>query len=147
MNAVNVQSESSLNGQYVHVDRRNLARIEDSRTPERVFGTSAAWRAVLARAERVAATEATTCLVGESGTGKEVVARFIHSRSPRRRGPFVAINCAALPEQLFESELFGFERGAFTGAQQAKPGQSELAAGGGRVLDKVTAMHAAREAG
>jgi transcriptional regulator with PAS, ATPase and Fis domain len=95
---------------------------------------------VLNRAERVAATEATTCLEGESGTGKEVVARFIHSHSPRRRGPFVVINCAALPEQLLESELFGFERGAFTGAQQPKPGQIELAAGGVLFLDEVTEM-------
>jgi two-component system, response regulator FlrC len=87
-----------------------------------VFGTSAAWCDVLKRAARVAGTEATTCLEGESGTGKEVVARFIHSRSPRRRGPFVAINCAALPEQLLESELFGFERGAFTGARAGQAG-------------------------
>jgi len=70
------------------------------------------------RATRVAATEATTCLQGESGTGKEVIARFIHQRSPRSRAPFIAINCAALPEQLLKSELFGFERGAFTGAQR-----------------------------
>ena len=108
--------------------------------PEDVFGTSTAWRDVLKRAARVAASEATTCLQGESGTGKEVVARYIHSRSPRRRGPFVAINCAALPEQLLESELCGFERGAFTGAQQAKPGQIELASGGVLFLDEITEM-------
>ncbi|HEU5258215.1 MAG TPA: sigma 54-interacting transcriptional regulator, partial [Vicinamibacterales bacterium] len=89
---------------------------------------------------QVAASEATTCLQGESGTGKEVIARFIHQRSPRSRGPFMAINCAALPEQLLESELFGFERGAFTGAQQSKPGQIELAAGGVLFLDEVTEM-------
>ena len=110
-----------LDGQCSHADGRNTSLIDDGREPENVFGISVAWQDVLKRAARVAATEATTCLQGESGTGKEVVARFIHSQSPRRRGPFVAINCAALPEQLFESELFGFERGAFTGAQQAKP--------------------------
>jgi transcriptional regulator with PAS, ATPase and Fis domain len=94
----------------------------------------------------VAATEATTCLQGESGTGKEVIARFIHQRSPRSRGPFIAINCAALPEQLLESELFGFERGAFTGAQQSKPGQIELAAGGVLFLDEITEMTPAAQA-
>ena len=110
------------------------------------IGSSPQWRAVLTLASRVAATEAVTCLHGESGTGKEVVARFIHSRSPRRCGPFVAINCAALPEQLLESELFGFERGAFTGAQQAKPGQIELASGGVLFLDEVTEMTLAAQA-
>jgi len=104
------------------------------------------WREVIRRATRVAATEATTCLQGESGTGKEVIARFIHRRSPRRHGPFIAINCAALPEQLLESELFGFERGAFTGAQQPKPGQIELAAGGVLFLDEVTEMTPAAQA-
>ena len=74
------------------------------------------------------------------------MARFIHRASPRRRGPFVAINCAALPEQLLESELFGFERGAFTGAQQAKPGQIELAAGGVLFLDEVSEMTPAAQA-
>jgi transcriptional regulator with PAS, ATPase and Fis domain len=98
------------------------------------------------RATRVAATEATTCLQGESGTGKEVIARFIHQHSPRSRGPFIAINCAALPEHLLESELFGFERGAFTGALQSKPGQIELAAGGVLFLDEVTEMAPAAQA-
>src|SRR5689334_20325008 len=102
--------------------RLSSDEVEESRYADHEVGVSAAWHDVLRRAVRVAATETTTCLEGESGTGKEVVARFIHSRSPRRRGPFVAINCAALPEQLFESELFGYERGAFTGAQQTKPG-------------------------
>src|SRR5262249_15356263 len=111
-----------------------------------MIGTSPEWCAVLKRASKVALTEATTCLQGESGTGKEVVARFIHRQSPRRRGPFMAINCAALPEQLLESELFGFERGAFTGAQQAKPGQIELASGGVLFLDEVTEMTAAAQA-
>jgi two-component system response regulator FlrC len=108
--------------------------------PVPFIGNSPQWLAVLKRAGQVAATEATTCLQGESGTGKEVVARFIHRASPRTRGPFLAINCAALPETLLESELFGFERGAFTGAQQPKPGQMELAHGGVLLLDEVTEM-------
>jgi transcriptional regulator with PAS, ATPase and Fis domain len=109
-------------------------------------GQSPAWRDVLRRAIQVAATDTTTCLHGESGVGKEVVARFIHRASPRRRGPFVAINCAALPESLLESELFGFERGAFTGAHLAKPGQIELAAGGVLFLDEVSEMTPAAQA-
>jgi transcriptional regulator with PAS, ATPase and Fis domain len=95
---------------------------------------------VLKKATQVAQTETTALVTGESGTGKEVVARFIHRASPRKGGPFVALNCAALPEQLLESELFGYERGAFTGAQQSKPGQIELASGGVLFLDEVSEM-------
>jgi transcriptional regulator with PAS, ATPase and Fis domain len=94
----------------------------------------------------VAATATTVLLEGESGTGKEVVARFIHRASPRKAGPFVAINCAALPDHLLESELFGYERGAFTGAQQPKPGQIELASNGVLFLDEVTEMSPAAQA-
>jgi two-component system response regulator AtoC len=104
------------------------------------IGSSQAWQGVLAAAVRVATTEATVFLQGESGTGKEVVARLIHRASPRKHGPFVAINCAALPEQLLESELFGYERGAFTGAQQSKAGHIELAARGVLFLDEVSEM-------
>jgi transcriptional regulator with PAS, ATPase and Fis domain len=112
----------------------------------RMIGRSDAWQRVLTRALRVAPTDTTVFLQGESGTGKEVVARFIHHASPRKDGPFVAINCAALPEQLLESELFGYERGAFTGAQQAKPGQIELAAGGVLFLDEVSEMSLSAQA-
>jgi transcriptional regulator with PAS, ATPase and Fis domain len=125
---------------------RSISSIDDAPETEVPKGTSHAWREVIRRATRVAATEATTSLQGESGTGKEVIARFIHRRSPRWHGPFIAINCAALPEQLLESELFGFERGAFTGAQQPKPGQIELAAGGVLFLDEVTEMTPAAQA-
>ena len=128
------------------INRRPISSIVDGRHVDAPVGTSLAWREVIRRATQVAATEATTCLQGESGTGKEVIARFIHQRSPRWRGPFIAINCAALPEQLLESELFGFERGAFTGAQQSKPGQIELAAGGVLFLDEVTEMTPAAQA-
>jgi two-component system response regulator FlrC len=101
---------------------------------------------VLKKATQVAATETTVLLSGESGTGKEVVARFVHRASLRKGGPFVALNCAALPEQLLESELFGYERGAFTGAQQSKPGQIELAAGGVLFLDEVSEMSPSAQA-
>jgi transcriptional regulator with GAF, ATPase, and Fis domain len=111
-----------------------------------VVGQSAPWRDVFKKATQVAATETTTLLQGESGTGKELVARWIHRHSPRKAGPFVALNCAALPETLLESELFGYERGAFTGAQIAKPGQIELAAGGVLFLDEVSEMSPSAQA-
>jgi transcriptional regulator with PAS, ATPase and Fis domain len=112
----------------------------------RIVGQSGQWKESLKQAAQVAETETTVLLTGESGTGKEVVARFIHRASPRRGGPFVALNCAALPEQLLESELFGYERGAFTGAQQAKPGQIELASGGVLFLDEVSEMSPSAQA-
>jgi transcriptional regulator with GAF, ATPase, and Fis domain len=125
-----------------HVDGRARTFVEQvsSRMNRRVVGPSAAWREVLAEATLVAKTDTTVLVTGESGTGKEVVARFIHRASARSEGPFVALNCAALPEQLLESELFGYERGAFTSAQQAKPGLIEMASGGVLFLDEVTEM-------
>jgi transcriptional regulator with PAS, ATPase and Fis domain len=111
-----------------------------------IVGQSAEWIDVLKKATLVAATEATVLLSGESGTGKEVVARFIHRVSTRKSGPFVALNCAALPEQLLESELFGCERGAFTSAQQSRAGHLELAAGGILFLDEVSEMSVSSQA-
>jgi two-component system NtrC family response regulator len=124
-----------------------LTRELESRTGQRrVVGHSPQWKDVLAHAARVAQTETTVLLTGESGTGKEVVARFIHQGSRRKNGPFVAINCAALPDQLLESELFGHERGAFTGAVAAKPGRIEQASGGVLFLDEVGEMAPAVQA-
>jgi len=91
-------------------------------------------------ARRVAASDATVMLSGESGTGKEVLARFIHDNSARSDGPFVAINCAALPETMLESILFGYEKGAFTGAHQARAGKFEQAQGGTLLLDEISEM-------
>lgn len=88
-------------------------------------------------ARRAADSRATILIQAESGTGKELLAKLIHTASPRRKGPFVAINCAAIPETLLESELFGFEKGAFTGANTAKPGRFEAAEGGTLVLDEI----------
>jgi len=102
-----------------------------------IAGTSAAMREATARLEKAAPTMATVLLRGESGTGKEVAAHELHRRSPRRAGPFVAVHCGALPENLLESELFGYEKGAFTGAIQRKPGRVELAAGGTLFLDEI----------
>src|SRR3989440_5784457 len=102
-----------------------------------VIGASPAFRRMMTLVEQVADSSATVLIQGESGTGKELVARAIHERSPRRQGPCVAVNCAALPETLLESELFGYEKGAFTGAAGRKEGRFELADGGTLFLDEV----------
>ena len=112
----------------------------------RVIGESPSWKQVVKMATQVAPTDSTVLLLGESGTGKEVIARSIHRASLRSEGPFVALNCAALPENLLESELFGHERGAFTGANQAKPGQLELAATGTLFLDEIAEMSLSAQA-
>ncbi len=111
-----------------------------------IIGRSPALREALARAEKVAPTGTTVLLTGESGTGKELVARAIHFASPRTQGPFVAVNCAALPETLLESELFGHEKGAFTGADRQKAGRFELAGGGTLFLDEVAELSPAVQA-
>ncbi|HEV7905557.1 MAG TPA: sigma-54 dependent transcriptional regulator [Pyrinomonadaceae bacterium] len=103
----------------------------------RIIGESDAIKRAVAETQRVAQTEATVLLLGESGTGKELFARAVHHLSHRRDQPFVAINCAAIPETLIESELFGHERGAFTGATERRPGKFELATGGTVFLDEI----------
>jgi len=111
------------------VSRRYPARVSAARVGG-IVGESEALQTVLQQIELVADTDATVLITGESGTGKELVARAIHERSHRRQGPLVRVNCAALPESLFESELFGYVRGAFTGAVNDRTGRFEAAAGG-----------------
>ncbi len=117
-----------------------LTRELEGRRRIRITGVSPAWRDVLTQIGRVASSETTVLITGESGTGKEIVADLIRQGSQRAAKPFVAVNCAALPEQLLESELFGHERGAFTGAVQTKVGRIEQAQGGTLFLDEVAEM-------
>ena len=117
------------------------ASVRPGEDPDQLLlGTSPALLAVKHVTDRVAPTTATVLLTGESGTGKELVARRLHLRSDRSEGPFVKINCAAIPESLLESELFGHEKGAFTGAASRKPGRFELADGGTLFLDEIGEM-------
>ena len=120
-----------------HVARYRLPEALDD---ERVIANDPMSRNLFAMATRVAQTDTTVLLTGESGVGKEVVARYIHNHSARRNGPFVAINCAAIPDSLLEATLFGYEKGAFTGAQQAQAGKFEQAQNGTLLLDEVTEM-------
>ena len=106
----------------------------------RIVGRSEALRAVLEAVRQVAPSEATVLIHGESGTGKELLARGIHDLSGRKDGPMIRVNCAAIPENLFESELFGYEKGAFTGAAGRKPGRFELADGGTLFLDEIAEL-------
>jgi DNA-binding NtrC family response regulator len=111
----------------------------------RLVAGAPAMQEVTGQIEQVAPTDATVLVLGESGTGKELVARTIHEHSRRRRGPFVAVNCAAIPETLLESEIFGHERGSFTGATGRRPGCFELADGGTLFLDEIAEMSPATQ--
>src|SRR5260370_643207 len=112
----------------------------------RMIGRSAEMRRAFEMADRVAATDSTVLILGESGTGKDLLAQEIHARSRRGGKAYVAVNCAALPETRIESELFGYERGAFTGAAQQKKGKFELASGGTIFLDEIGDMNPVTQA-
>ncbi len=120
-----------------HVEQYAMA---DAETGEQIIARDPKMRAMLSLAKKVAQSTATVMLTGESGSGKEVIARYIHQHSLRASKPFVAINCAAIPENLLEATLFGYEKGAFTGAVQAQPGKFEQAEGGTLLLDEISEM-------
>jgi two-component system response regulator AtoC len=122
------------------VARLRLQTAEDPDTTQCCWGSGTAMRHVVAMIERVADSDVGVLISGESGVGKEVVARELHRRSARHARPFVKVNCAALPAELLESELFGHERGAFTGAQHTRIGKFEFAAGGTILLDEIGEM-------
>src|SRR5206468_10563817 len=133
-------------GQETRDQRANPERIREQSDEIKLLGTSAAFRRVIELARRVAPTDASVFITGESGVGKELVAQFIHEHSRRSSRPFVAVNCAALPEALLESEMFGHRKGAFTGAVRDKPGLLETANGGTLFLDELIDMPKAIQA-
>ncbi len=155
-----LQTVGTLLGQVIRVNdelRRRTERLETENRDLRerlghqlpnfgILGDSSALRGAIAQARRLATGELTVLLLGESGTGKELFARAIHQASPRAARPFVKVNCAAVPESLFESEFFGHERGAFTGAVTAQPGRFEQADGGTLFLDEVGELPLAMQA-
>jgi two-component system response regulator AtoC len=125
---------------HTEVARLNTAAIEPADGAQASWGTGAAMQQVMTMIDRVADSDVSVLISGESGVGKEVIARELHRRSPRRSRPFVKVNCAALPADLLESEMFGHERGAFTGAQASRIGKFEYADGGTLMLDEIGEM-------
>ena len=132
--------------ELIRENRRLRQELKKAYSFESLVGKSAAMQEIFERIQLVANSRATVLITGESGTGKELVARAIHYNSPRRNKPFIKTNCAALPEGLIESELFGHEKGAFTGATSSKPGKFELAHNGTIFLDEVADMSAEAQA-
>ena len=134
--------------QLLEVVARQQPRVASSKSADgaEIIAADAATLAVLSRCERVAQTDATVLLTGESGVGKDVFARHIHQRSARQNKTYVALNCAAIPDNLLESTLFGYEKGAFTGATRAQPGKFEQAHGGTLFLDEIGEMPLALQA-
>jgi len=131
---------------HLEAENARLREVQSTMPLDGIVATDQAMQKVCRMVEKVAPTNASVLVLGESGTGKELIARAIHSRSDRRSGRFVAINCAAIPEQLLESELFGYEKGAFTGAVKQTIGKVETAEGGTLFLDEIGDMPLALQA-
>src|SRR5689334_428860 len=128
---------NALDKQSLIVENRALKAQLAEKRRRAIIGTSLPWRRTMDTVMQAAVSEATVLLLGESGTGKELLARSLHDNSPRGKGPFVAINCAAIPESILEGELFGYEKGAFTGATASREGRFEAAHGGTLFLDEI----------
>lgn len=125
---------------------QRFVQIEDYQTLDEFIVVDKSTKQVYSQASKVAPTDASVLITGESGTGKEILAKFLHKNSKRVNGPFVAINCAAIPENMLESTLFGYEKGAFTGAYNATPGKFEQAQNGTILLDEISEMNLALQA-
>jgi len=128
---------NALEKQSLLVENRSLKAQLAEKRRRAIIGTSLAWRRTMDIVMQAAPSEATVLLLGESGTGKELLARALHENSARAKGPFIAVNCAAIPESILEAELFGYEKGAFTGAATARDGRFEAAHGGTLFLDEI----------
>ncbi|HVW19822.1 MAG TPA: sigma-54 dependent transcriptional regulator [Opitutaceae bacterium] len=138
--------QRALKSKTLEVEVKQLhQRLDEKFDFASIIGNSAALQSVIARVRQAAASKATVLIEGESGTGKELIAQAIHQASPRARGPFVAVHCAALSESLLESEIFGHERGAFTGASERRIGRFESADGGTLFLDEISEISAATQ--
>ncbi|GAA5506833.1 sigma-54 dependent transcriptional regulator [Novipirellula caenicola] len=143
LNLIRQQVRKAREYYQLRVENRQLrTQLAGAGQVSEIIGNGAAMQAVFQQIRQVAATEATVLVQGESGTGKELIARALHDLSDRSRGPFIAVNLGAMPENLLESELFGHEKGSFSGASRQKPGCFEQAAGGTLFLDEVTEMSA-----
>src|SRR5262249_15164707 len=129
--------KNALDKQALLVENRALRAQLDEKRRREIVGTSLAWRRTMDVVMQASPSEATVLLLGESGTGKELMARAIHDNSPRAGRPLIPVNCAAIPEGILESELFGYEKGAFTGANARREGRFEAARGGTLFLDEI----------
>ncbi len=126
---------------FKELEKKEIDQLQDEKEPKKLIqGRSKLFEDLMENADKVAESDTTVLILGESGTGKEVLAKYVHKKSPRGKGPFIPVNCASIPENLLESELFGYERGAFTGAYKRKRGFMELAQDGTLFLDEIGDM-------
>jgi DNA-binding NtrC family response regulator len=145
MASTDLDSPAVASGDTPSQKKRSAGEIAGLKSYGLLYGSSPVMMELYSQIERVAATDATALIIGESGTGKELIARTIHDKSARREAPFVAVNCGAIPDNLIEPELFGHEKGSFTGAVQGRLGYFEHANGGTLFLDEVTEMSPVRQ--